>query len=99
MIGANAAAHSQHDRPIKDSAALLSLATRTPVAANFHSCLSPDADPAWEQRVDNCKVPSRPARSQTAAGRMGRRRKHEEPQMTMERKREHPSGPTMIIRS
>ena len=31
---------------------------------------------------------TRPARSQTAAGRMRRRRKHEEPQMTMERERE-----------
>ena len=38
-----------------------------------------------EQRVDN----TRPARPETAAGRMRRQRKHEEPQMTMERGREH----------
>jgi len=33
--------------------------------------------------------PTRPARSQTAAGRMRRQRKHEEPQMIMKREREH----------
>ena len=32
---------------------------------------------------------TRPARPETAAGRMRRRRKHEEQQMTMEREREH----------
>ena len=32
---------------------------------------------------------TRPARPETAAGRMRRRRKHKEPQMTLEREREH----------
>jgi len=44
---------------------------------------------AEAQRVRLLQGATRPARSQTAAGRMRRRRKHEEQQMTMEREREH----------
>jgi hypothetical protein len=42
-----------------------------------------------EQRVDKLQGAIRTAWSQTAAGRMWRRRKHEDPQMTMERECEH----------
>jgi hypothetical protein len=42
-----------------------------------------------EQRVDNCKVPLDRRGPKTAAGRMRGRCGREEPQMTMERKREH----------
>jgi hypothetical protein len=49
--------HSQHDLPIKDSERNYHWPLGSPVAANFRSCLSPDADPAGEQRVDKCKVP------------------------------------------
>jgi hypothetical protein len=45
------------DLPIKDNERNHHWPLGSPVAANFRSCLSPDADPAWEQRVDNCKVP------------------------------------------
>ena len=41
-----------------------------------------------EQRVDNCKVP-RDRRGPTAVGRMRGRCEHEDPQMTIEREREH----------
>jgi hypothetical protein len=47
--------------------------------------LLPEAEEA--ARIDQ-RIPTRPAQSQTADGRMRRRRKHEEPQMTME-EREH----------
>ena len=41
------------------------------------------------QRVDNCKVPPALRGSEAAAGRMRRRRTHEELQMSMGREREH----------
>src|SRR6266436_2703732 len=49
------------------------------------------ARPQGERRAAGRQLQgaTRPARSKTAAGRMRRRRKHEEPQMTMEREREH----------
>jgi hypothetical protein len=74
--------HNQHDLPIKDSERNYHWPLGSPVAANFRSCLSPDADPAWEQRVDNCNthstgaVPNRGRTNATTAQTQGTTNDH-----------------------